>query len=452
MPAIAAKPAARPERPAWRRTLWVMVAVQVLMMMGFTVSNTIVPLFLEYDLGLAPGRQLELWSGAVAAASFLTLALFSPVWGNLADRHGRKVMVLRSTAAIGVFSLLTAIVRSPFQMFLLKLGMGCLSGFAASAVALVASVAPKEELGYALGMLSSGQIVGAVFGPLLGGVISTVTSYRVAFTFTGLASLVAFVLAAALVKENFARPAARGAEAGAREPVARGAEVAVAPGTAPAGAPGPRRAPNLIDGIISLVRSPDLAPMFVVLLLTTLAIGGIAPVLAIYVGQLHVAEAAVPTMAGLVFSVAGLGEGIAAPVMGRSADRVGYRRILLLCLAGAAAVYIPHALVRTAWQLVALRFVLGLFTGGIMPTATALVGRLAPAGRQSAAYGLTYSATSLGNFFGPLLGGGVASLFGIRAVFVTTASLIALNALWVTAKVRGLNGNGAAAGYASGRR
>lgn len=391
------------------------------MLMGITLSNTFLPLFLEHDLGLARGRELELWSGFVASASFLTTAIFSPVWGNLADRHGRKIMVLRSTAAVGVFSLLAAFVTSPWQLLGTKLAMGFfLSGFGATAVALVASVTPPDRLGYALGMLSSGQVVGTVCGPLLGGLISGTLGYRATFASTALLCLAAFLLTAVLVKESFERPATPG-EAGS--------------GSGPA-----KPAPSLVAGIVALARSPDLAPMFVVLLLTTLAIGGIGPILAIFVGELKVPEAAIPTVAGLAFSMAGLGEGLVAPVMGRSADRLGYRRVLITCLAGAAAIFVPHALVRTSGQLIALRFCLGLFTGGIMPTASALVGRLAPVGRQSAAYGLTYSATSLGNFLGPLLGGVVASTLGLRAVFLTTAGLIALNTLWVTAKVRALNG------------
>lgn len=411
------------EANGWRRTLWVMVAVQILMQAGFTLSNSLLPLFLERDLGLAQGRSLEMWAGIVASGSFLTTAIFSPVWGNLADRYGRKIMVLRSTAAVAVFSLVAVFVVSPLQMFGARVAMGCLSGFAATAVALVASVTPPERLGYALGMLGSGQVLGNVTGPLLGGLISSAFGYRVTFGFTAVLSAAAFVLTLVAARETFVRPPLGG----------RGA----APGTAPGAAPKAARRPvNLLSGLMSLARAPDLAPMFVVLLLTTLAISGIGPVLAIFVGDLKVSEAMIPTVAGLAFSAAGLGEAIAAPFMGRAADRVGYRRILVTCLAGAALVFIPHALVRTPAQLIALRFGLGLFTGGIIPTASALLGRLAPPGHQSAVYGLTFSATSMGNFFGPLLGGFVAGTLGLRAVFLTTAGLIALNTVWVWARVR----------------
>ncbi len=414
---------------SWRRTLWVMVAVLVLMQMGYTLSNTLLPLFLEHDLGLARGRQLELWAGLIVSSNFLTTAIFSPVWGNLADRFGRKIMVLRSTAAVGFFSLLITFVVSPWQIFGARLLMGCLSGFTGAAVALVASAAPPEKLGYALGMCGSGQVFGSLCGPLLGGFISSAFGYRATFAFTAAFSLAAFLLTLALAREVFVRPAASG-------------EPSEAGGTGSAG-----KSPNLIGGILSMARSPSLAPMFLVVLLTTLALGGVAPTLALFVGELKVPEAAIPTVAGLAFSIAGLGEVLAAPFLGRSADRTGHRRVLTICLVGAALVYAPHALVQAPWQLIALRFGLGLFTGGIIPVASALIGRLAPADHQSAAYGLTFSATAMGSFLGPLLGGVVGSTLGLRWVFVTTAVLLVLNTLWVSMRVRsGLPaGNGVAA-------
>jgi len=68
--------------------------------------------------------------------------------------------------------------------------------------------------------------------------------------------------------------------------------------------------------------------------------------------------------------------------------------------------------------------------------ANSLIGRLAPADHQGAAHGLTFSATAVGSFLGPLLGGAVASTLGLRWVFVTTAGLLALNTLWVSLRVR----------------
>jgi DHA1 family multidrug resistance protein-like MFS transporter len=385
-----------------------MTAVQVLMFVGLTMSQPLLPLFLENDLGLSRGQEVELWSGIIAAAHFLTLTIFSPIWGSLADRYGRRIMVIRSSAAVGVFNLLIVLVANQYQLLGVRLGMGVLSGFGASATALVGAVTPKERLGYALGLMGTGQTVGIVFGPLLGGVISTYFGYRIAFLFTGVLSLAACLLTAFAVREDFVAPT--------KEELAA--------------------KPSLLRGMASIARSRDLVAMFVVLALNRLTIGGVGPITSLYVGELNVPENLVPTVAGLAFSVAGVGAAITAPLLGRLADRIGYKPVLLVALAGSAVFFLPQAWVTAAWQFLALRFGLGLLSGGIQPAAYAIIGRKAPPGQQSAAYGLTFSATAMGNFTGPLLSGVMAASFGLRSVFIYTSLLVALNAAWVAFGVR----------------
>lgn len=228
-----------------------------------------------------------------------------------------------------------------------------------------------------------------------------------AFASTGILALAGFGLAAT-VHEDFTKPTAE--------------ELAARPG--------------LLEGLGAMIRSRDLLTMFVVLMLARLTIGGMAPVTALLVSELDVSARMVPTVAGLSFSAAGVGAAITAPVLGRLSDRVGHRNVLFVALMGSAALCLPQAWVTSAWQLVALRFGLGLFSGGVQPAAYALVGRRAPRGQQSAAYGLTFSANALGSFTGPLLSGIVAASLGVRSVFVYTAALVAVNAAWAASSVR----------------
>ncbi len=394
-----------------------MVAVQFLMAAGQSMVQPMLPLFLKNEIGLPEGHTLELWAGIIASAHFLTMTIFSPIWGNLADRYGRRVMVVRSSAAVGVFNLLAILVGNQYQLLGVRLAMGVLSGFGATATALVGSVAPKERLGYALGLLGTGQTVGSVFGPLLGGLISTFFGYRVVFLSTGVVSLAACVLTVSMVHENFKAPT--------REELAA--------------------RPTLLRGMAVMARSRDLSAMFLVLALSRLTIGGLGPIAPLYVGELGVAAALVPTIAGLAVSVVGFGSAMTAPMLGRLADRVGYKKVLLGTMAGTALVIFPQAFIHSPWQFLGLRFLQGLWVGGVQPAAYAIVGRTAPKGQQSAAYGLTFSATSLGHFSGPLLSGVIASIYGLRPVFTYTALLMAANAAWVALAVREVPGLGAAA-------
>ena len=138
-----------------------------------------------------------------------------------------------------------------------------------------------------------------------------------------------------------------------------------------------------------------------------------------------------PRWQGFAFSVTGVADLIASPFLGKRSDVIGYRRVLLICLFGAAMMSLPQAFAHNYWEFVAERFGVGCFIGGILPTANALVGRLVPRAQRGTVYGMTASATFLGNSLGPLTGGGVAAALGLRWVFVVTAFLLLANLCWV---------------------
>ena len=389
----------------WQRTLLVMMGIQLGMNVGFTVLSPVMPLFLP-QLGVHDPAQINLWAGVLAAITPLVAAFASPLWGRVADRRGRKLMVLRSCFAIALFMGMMSLATNVWQFAGLRALLGVFAGFNAAAISLVASQVPPRRLGYALGWLSTGQLVGTLIGPLLGGLIADVTgSYRAPFVVTSGVCALCGVLAMVLVRERFSPP---------KEGTAR---------------------TTLVQNFAILSRSPGLLPLFVVLLLAQFAVQAVQPVVTLYVEQLLGPVPAVATLAGLAFSVTGLADLIASPFLGRRSDVLGYRRVLLISLAGAALASAPQAFVSDYWSFVAARFALGLFVGGILPVANALVGRLAPAGDRGTVYGVTASAMFLGQSLGPLSGGIIAATLGLHWVFLVTAILLVANLLWVWAKV-----------------
>ncbi|MEW6397693.1 MAG: MFS transporter [Bacillota bacterium] len=396
---------ARGSFPHWRRNLYAACAGQFVLMAAIQLLMPFLALFIHEDLGIQDMRRVELWAGAIQSASMLMAALMSPVWGALADRHGRKVMVLRAAAAVGVFSMLAALVRNVHQLLAVRLLMGLFSGFGAAAVALVGAGTPPHLLGYALGILSTGQLAGIVFGPLLGGVLAAAIGYRGTFLITGLLSLGACLLMAVLVREHFV-------------PVAR------------------EQAEPLRAQMRGVAAVPGLLAVFGVLLMAQVANSSAGPQLSLFVLELTGDPDRAATLAGIAFAAAGLGSALAAPLLGRRADALGCKPTLTLAMAGAVLLVLPQALVSEVWQLAALRFGLGMFVGGILPTANALVGHLTPRRRRATAYGLTSSATFMGNFLGPVLGAVVVATFGLRAIFLFTGLLMLANLLWVSIAVR----------------
>ncbi|MGH7031300.1 MAG: MFS transporter, partial [Stellaceae bacterium] len=137
-----------PPAARWRRTLWAMVGIQFVMTMAFSMLSPIMPLFLPV-LGVRSASAVDLWAGILSGVTSLVAAFASPLWGRLADRRGRKLMLLRSSLAIGVFAALMGLAANVWQFFACRALMGVFAGFSSSAIALVASQAPEERLGFA---------------------------------------------------------------------------------------------------------------------------------------------------------------------------------------------------------------------------------------------------------------------------------------------------------------
>jgi DHA1 family multidrug resistance protein-like MFS transporter len=405
-PPATAQPSA-PEPPPsrlidrWQWTLWAMVAIQFVMTLSFTVLSPIVPLFLP-ELGVSSPSAVALWAGILNASTPFVAAFTSPLWGRLADRHGRKLMLIRSGIAIVVFTALMGLSGNVWFFFAMRALMGAFAGFAASSIALVASQAPERRLGYALGWLSTGQLVGALVGPIVGGGLADLSgSYRVPFFCTAVVALIATVMVWFAVHENF---------------------------TPPKRVAGPR---SVFGNLGMLTAASGLLPLFVVLLMAQFGVRTVQPVITLFVQELVGNVPQLATLGGLAFSVTGLADLVASPFLGKRSDVIGYRRVLLICLAGAALASVPQAFVTNYWLFVAERFGVGIFVGGILPTANALVGRMVPRAQRGTVYGLTASAGFLGNSFGPLTGGVVGATIGLRWVFLVTAALLFANLVWV---------------------
>ncbi len=385
--------------PDETRTLWLMVAIQFFMTLSFTVLSPIMPLSLP-RLGVHGAAAIDLWTGIVNGVTPFVAAFASPLWGRLSDRKGRKLMLLRSMVAISIFTALMGLSQTIWQFLAVRALMGAFAGFSAAAITLVATQTPDKRLGYALGWLSTGQLIGGLTGPLLGGFVADLSgSTRVPFFVTSAISAAVTIAAALMVREH----------AGAKS------------------APGKRKAGMSVR---ALVTSGGLLPVFVALLLAQLGVRSVQPVITLYVQTLVGNVANLATLSGLAFSMTGLADIIGSPFLGKRSDTLGYRRVLLISLFGAALFSIPQAFATQYWMFVAERFGVGLFVGGILPTANALIARMASPGQRGAVFGLTASATFLGNSIGPLTGGAVAAAFGLHWVFLVTGAMLFGSLVW----------------------
>src|SRR5947209_12718592 len=202
----AAAPAATGVSAHWQQTLWAMVGIQFVMTAAFSMLTPIMPLFLPV-LGVTSESAIDIWAGILNGITSFIAAFASPLWGRVADRRGRKLMLLRSGFAIGFFTVLMGTAGDVWQFFSYRALMGVFAGFSSAAIALVASQVPEGRLGYCLGWLSTGQLVGSLVGPIIGGLLADISgSYRIPFYCTAATIFVAMVLVWFTVQEEFTRP------------------------------------------------------------------------------------------------------------------------------------------------------------------------------------------------------------------------------------------------------
>ena len=394
----------------WHRTLMAMVLVQVIMSIAFASMSPILPLFLP-ELGVSTEAGLYLWCGALGSVTSFVAALMSPFWGRVADRRGRKQMVLRSCVAIGACTILMGLVQDVWQMLATRLLMGVFAGFSAASMILVSTLVPMRNLSYALGLMGSGQLAGSLVGPVLGGVLADLTqSYRLPFFGAGALALLSGVVCLVMVRESFAPPK----DGGARM--------------------------SVLASLARIRATPGLVALVAVLLLSQFATQAVQPIVALYVQEIVGQRANLATRGGIALSVTGIAGIVAVPLLGRASDRFGGKRVLVFAMAGAALATAPQSLVGSYGGFVAERFALGLFVGSIVPIANALIARTVKESERGVTLGVTSSAYFLGNSLGPACGGVVAAYAGLPWVFVLTTCLLLAGLCWVAAAVPGRGG------------
>jgi DHA1 family multidrug resistance protein-like MFS transporter len=387
----------------WQKILYASFIAQLFSIMGFSASIPFIPLFIVKDLNVATPAEAGLWAGSMTAISSLAMAGLAPVWGALADRYGRKSMVLRAMVGGSVLTVLMSFCGSVQLLMLLRILQGAFTGTVPANVALVASITPKERRGFALGLMQTAVFSGASLGPLVGGTLADLTDYRFSFVVTSLMLALAALIVFLFVREAPMRGAVQNQAANLALP----------------------------DRVRAFFGQKLFISMLVVLALVQFANNVINPVLALFIQDLNGTTKGASSLAGLELGITGITSACAAIIAGRLSDRYGHQRILLICALGAALLYFPQAAVGNVWQLLVLRGLMGLFFGGMIPSANAIIAEIIPEGRKGSAYGLVTSFSSLGAALGPLVGATLSVLAGIRVVFIVTGLILLFDAFWL---------------------
>jgi DHA1 family multidrug resistance protein-like MFS transporter len=387
----------------WRRTFYASWLAQLFSIIGFAAVIPFLPLYVR-ELGVEGEAAVARWSGLIHGSTGLSMTLFAPIWGILADRYGRKPMVLRSMFAAVIVLGLMGYARGPVDLLILRLMQGAFTGTITASVALVASVTPPKRTGFTLGMMSAAMFGGVSIGPLLGGAIVDRAGYRPTFLVAAALLLLGGLLVLRFAREEFA-------------PVSH-AE---------------REHRNSFAAILAV--TGFMATVFV-MFQVNFANSMLAPVFPLFVEKLRGTSVEVATITGAIIGVTGVAATVSAALLGHFGDRLGHKRLLVAATLVAGLLTLPQAFAHSVRQLFILRMLFGFAVGIIWPSINAIVRYITSHHHLGKAYGLTSSAACLGLGLGPMAGGYVAASTGLSTPFLLAGVLLILASALVLWRVR----------------
>ena len=363
---------------------------------SFSLVMPFMALYVE-QLG-APKNKVEWYAGLAVSLSALTSALIAPVWGRLADRYGRKPMMVRASLVMTFTMGGLAFVPNVFWLLVLRILNGLFSGYVPNSTALIASQAPKNRSGYALGTLATGVIGGSLVGPLLGGVLAEILGIRQVFLLVGFILLICNLMTVFLVKEDF-QPVTKAEALSTRE-------------------------------LFSSIKDKQiLIGLFVTSMIIQVSAQSIAPILTLYIRHLGQTENLM-FVSGLIVSALGFSSMLSSSTLGKIGDRIGNHRLLLIALFYSFSMYVLCALAQNSLQLGIVRFLYGFGTGALMPSINLLLTKITPREGISRIFSYNQMFMNMGQVIGPFIGSAIATGLGYRSVFYVTSLIVFVNFVW----------------------
>lgn len=386
------------EKPIWKKNLFVLSIAVFIAGIAFSEIMPFLSLYIN-TLGNFSHQQLNFWSGIVYSGTFIVSAVVSPWWGKLADKKGRKPMILRAGIGMSVVIACMGLVQNVWQLLLLRMLQGVFAGFISNSNALVATETPKTNSGQALGTIASATTAGTLLGPLVGGALTSIFSYRITFMITGGLLLLCSILVLFFIHEDDFKPVTA-------------------------------KKLDKASGVIKSLRSPHL---IFGLLLTTLIIqaanNSINPIVSLYVRQLLNGHGNVVFISGVIAALPGIATFLVASRFGALGDKIGTHKIIVAGFIAASIFFFLTAFVRNTVELGILRFLVGFSDACLFPQVQTMLTKNSPAAITGRIFSWNQSAMYIGNIVGPLLGSFVSGMFNYSMVFIVTTVIVLINLL-----------------------
>lgn len=389
---------------SWKENLRVAWFGSFLTGASISVVVPFMPIFVE-QLGIEQD-QVAFYAGLAISVSAVSAALVSPIWGILADKYGRKPMMIRAGLAMTITMGGLAFVPNIYWLIFLRLLNGVFTGFVPNATALIASQVPKDKSGYALGTLSTGVVAGTLTGPFVGGLVAEIFGIRNVFLLIGGFLFLAALLTIFFIKEDF-------------QPIAK------------------EKAIPTKELFASIKHSHLLISLFLTTFVIQFSAQSIGPILALYVRDLGQNENLL-FVSGLIVSSMGFSSMMSAGMMGKLGDKLGNHRLLIVAQMYSVIIYLLCASATSPLELGLYRFLFGLGTGALIPGINALLSKMTPKAGISRIFAFNQVFFYLGGVVGPMTGSAVSGQYGYNSVFYATAACVAFSCLFNLVQFRSL--------------
>lgn len=364
--------------PYWKALVWFLTVTSVFMSASYTMLVPFLPMYLIEELGVAQA-DVNIWSGIIFSTTFLISAVMAPIWGALADKKSHKAMAVRAAVCLAISYAWGGFVQTPWELFAMRAFQGFSAGLWPACLAIMTSTAPRDKMGWCLGLMQGGMTAGGVFGPLIGGLLAEFFGMRASFYFAGAAlglialGLIVFIKGGEQKKINAAVDKKKD------------------------------------GGSLKLLKVPVIQRMLFAAGVVQLAVMLVQPVLPLYIAELQGSMDNIVMVSGIVFSVVGISGVFAAPIWGRLGTNIGYRWALYVALFGGGVFGVIQAIPGDITPFVIWRFVGGIFFAGIFPAINALLAENTLPNERGRVYGLSYAAQQIGSVCGPIFGGLMAT-------------------------------------------
>lgn len=377
---------------SWKILLAMMVTFALMMSSSYTMLIPFLPIYMQSELG-ATADNVSLWSGVTYAITFAISAFVSPIWGKLSDKMGKKPMIIRASFLLAITYFLGGIVRTPFELFLVRAFQGIASGLWPACLVMMSACVPKNKIGISMGLMQSANICGGIIGPLLGGILATAFGMRNSFYVGAVALSLITVTTILFIKEP---------------PVAPEKEINKAQNTS----------------YLTFIKDKNILILLLCVCMTNLVILQIQPIVSLYVQQLsHNSDKAV-LLTGFIMSLGGIAGALASPLWGKTGQKVGFYKTITLAFISAGLLMslqgVPNSLVLFGL----MQFLCGLGFSGIFPSANSILVLLTPPSSRGMGFGSLFSAQMIGGALGPVIGGVIVSFMSFNTVYIISGSIL----------------------------